>query len=148
MPTTNHSANFAAALQAALADAVALSALIGARLYSGRAAQGSDLPRLIWHEISSLPDHCHDSATSSDAGIESTIVQFDCEARTLSGCRAVADAISAALDGAVIAGDDAILQACFRESGGRAQALDHLTGDGVTEAHRLSVDFRILWRDA
>jgi hypothetical protein len=147
MPTVNHSVNFATSLQAALLAAVGLSALISARLYAGRAAQGSALPRVIWHEISSLPDHCHDSATSDDPGIEDTLVQFDCEGRTLSACRTVADAISEALNGATITGDQALLQGCFRESGSLSQAMDHLSGDGVTEAHRLSVTYRFLWRD-
>ena len=148
MPTINHSANLATALTAALSAAGALTAIVGTRIYAGRAAQKSALPRIIWHEISSQPQHCHDSATSSDPGTEDTIIQFDCEARTLTGCRAIADAIGEAINGATISGAAALLQGCFRESGGFAQAMDHQTGDGVTEAHRLSVDYRILWRDA
>ena len=152
MPTINHSVNLAVSLMVALKAHAALTALIGSgndcRLYSGRAAQDSTLPRVIWHEITSTPDHTHDSATSDDAGIEDTIVQFDIEARSLSGCRAVADAISSALNGASPGGASADIQAAFRESGGFAQPLDHQTGDGITEAHRLSVDYRLLWRDA
>lgn len=152
MPTVNHSANLATSLMVALKAHAALTALIGSgsacRLYSDRAAQGSALPRVIWHEITSTPEHTHDSATSDDAGIEDSIIQFDIEDRKLSGCRAVADAISEALNGAKLGGAAADIQAAFRESGGFAQPLDHQTGDGVTEAHRLSVDYRLLWRDA
>ena len=152
MPTINHSVNLAVSLMVTLKAHAALTALIGSgndcRLYSGRAAQDSALPRVIWHEITSTPDHTHDSATSDDAGIEDTIVQFDIEARRLSECRSVADAISGALNGASPGGASADIQAAFRESGGFAQPLDHQTGDGITEAHRLSVDYRLLWRDA
>lgn len=147
MPAANHSAKLAETVMQALLGCAPVTGLVGARIYSGRAAQGSALPRLIWHEIASTPEHCHDSASSGDAGIENTIMQFDIEARTLSGCRALADEISACLSGATVSGT-ALLQACFRESGGYAQPLDQLTGDGMTEAHRLSVDYRILWRDA
>ena len=152
MPTVNHSANLATSLMVTLKAHAALTALIGAgtlaRLYSGRAEQGSALPRVIWHEITSTPEHTHDSATTADPGMEDTIVQFDIEARALSGCRAVADAISEALNGASPGGAAADIQAAFRESSGFAQPLDHQTGDGVTEAHRLSVDYRLIWRDA
>lgn len=152
MPAVNHSAKMATSLMVAMKAHGALTALIGAgaacRLYSGRAAQGSALPRVVWHEITSTPEHTHDSATTADPGMEDTIVQFDIEARHLSGCRAVADAISEALNGAKPGGAAADLQAAFRESGGFAQPLDYQTGDGITEAHRLSVDYRIIWRDA
>jgi hypothetical protein len=152
MPAVNHSVKMATSLMVALKAHGALTALIGVgtacRLYSGRAAQGSALPRVIWHEITSTPEHTHDSATTSDPGIEDSIVQFDVEGRTLSGCRAVADAISEALNGAKPAVGVADIQAAFRESGGFAQAMDYQTGDGVTEAHRLSVDYRLMWRDA
>ncbi len=152
MPAVNHSVKMATSLMVAMKAHGALTALIGAgtacRLYSGRAAQGSTLPRVIWHEITSTPEHTHDSATTSDPGIEDSIVQFDIEARALSGCRAVADAISEALNGAKPAVGVADIQAAFRESGGFAQAMDYQTGDGVTEAHRLSVDYRLMWRDA
>ena len=80
--------------------------------------------------------------------MEDTIVQFDIEARRLSECRSVADAISEALNGASPGGAAADIQAAFRESSGFAQPLDHQTGDGITEAHRLSVDYRLIWRDA
>lgn len=148
MPTVNHSAKLAVSLMAALGAHGALTALVGTRIYGGRAAQGSPLPRVVWHEISSVPEHAHDSATTTDPGIEDTIIQFDVEARTLSGCRAVADAIGEALNGASPGGAAANIQAAFREGGGFAQPLDHDSGDGEHEAHRLSVDYRILWRDA
>ena len=148
MPVSNHSAKLAASLMAALGAHAALTALVSTRIYGGRAAQGSALPRVIWRDISSVSEHTHDSATTSDPGIEDTIVQFDCEARTLSGCRAVADAIAEALNGASPGGATADIQASFKEGGGFAQPLDHDSGDGVHEAHRYSVDYRILWRDA
>ena len=148
MPTINHSAKLAVSLMATLGAHAALTDLVASRIYGGRAAQGSPLPRIVWHDISSVSDHTHDSATTSDPRIEDTIVQFDCEARTLSGCRAVADAIAEALNGASPGGAAADIQAAFKESGGFSQPLDHDSGDGVHEAHRYSVDYRILWRDA
>lgn len=148
MPAVNHSANLMTSLVAALKAHAPLFSLTGSRIFGGRAAQGSPLPRIVFHEISTNGDHQHDSGTTADAGVDDTIIQFDCEARTLSGCREVADAIGGALNGATGTDGPAELQACFRESGGYAQPLDEDTGDGVTESHRLSVDYRILWRDA
>ncbi len=152
MPTINHSAKLATSLLALLKAHGALTALVGSgdscRIYGGRAAQNSAFPRVIFHEIFQGGDHQHDSATSADAGVAETIIQFDVEARTLSGCRAVADAIAECLDGASPGGTPANIQAIFREGGGGAQVMDHDTGDGVAEAHRLLTDYRIIWRDA
>ena len=86
MPTVNHSAYFAAALHAALTAHAPLAALVSTRIYSGLAPQGSALPRIIWHDITSASDHEHDSATSDDPGTEESVVQFDIEARTMSDC--------------------------------------------------------------
>ena len=147
MPTVNHSAKLAAAIMTALIGDTALSAIAGSRIYAGRAAQGSALPRIVWHGISTVSDHSHNSATTSDAGIDDSLVQFDCEARTMTGCHALTDALAAVLDGAAIHGGAADLQACFRESGGFSQPMDLDTGDGVTEAHRISTTYRFLWRD-
>lgn len=151
MPTVNHSAKLAASIVAALAARAPLTALVGTRIFGGMAQQGSPLPRVIFHEIASTTDHQHDSATTSDPGIEETVIQFDCEARTLSGCRAVADAIAEVFNGArpgVIGIGGADIQASFKDSGGFAQNMDHDSGDGVTESHRWLVDYRFLWRDA
>lgn len=145
---TNHSANLITAVYAVLTSNADLSALVGSRIYGGRAAQGSALPRIIFHEISNVAEALHDTFTSNDPGIDDTVLQFDCEGRTLTDARAVADALSDVLHGVISNSADAEIQGAFRESGGFAQPLDYLTGDGVTEAHRLSVDFRFLWRDA
>ncbi len=147
MPTVNHSVKMVTTLRAALIAHAGIAALVGARIYGGRAQQGSALPRIIFHEIASTSEHTHDSATTTDPGIEETVIQFDCEGRTLSDARAVADTISEAINGAMIPGPPAHLQACFKDSNGFAQPLDLATGDGITEAHRFSVDYRILWRD-
>ncbi|MES2706078.1 MAG: DUF3168 domain-containing protein [Verrucomicrobiota bacterium] len=148
MPAVNHSANLAVSLVAVLRNHAPLAALVGARIFGGMAAQGSAMPRIIFHEISSNNDHQHDSATTEDPGIDETLIQFDCEARTLSAARAVTDAIAGVLNGAAPGGSPADLQGCFREPGGFAQPMDRDTGDGVAEAHRISVTYRILWRDA
>ena len=146
MPTVNHSAKLAATLTALLAASPA-SALVAARIYAAHAPQASALPRVVWHEIASMPSHCHDSATTSDPGLEETVIQIDIEGRTLTACRAVADAIAVSLDGGTYLGVAHIL-AGFRETSGSAQALDYSTGDGEAEAYRLSIDYRLLWRDA
>lgn len=148
MPAVNHSAKLITTLRAALVAHAAIASQVAERIYGGRAPQGSDLPRIIFHEIASNSEHQHDSATNSDPGTEETIIQFDCEGRTLSAARAVADAIAEALNGAIIPGPPAHLQGCFKEGNGFVQPLDIQTGDGITEAHRLSVDYRILWRDS
>ena len=152
MPTVNHTAKLAASIVTLLKAHAALTALIGAgslaRLYSGRAVQGSALPRVIFHEISHVSEAQHDSATASDPGVDDSIVQFDIEARSLSGARAVVDAIAEVFNGAAPGGSPANIQASFRESGGFAQPMDYQVGDGVTEAHRISVDYRFRWKDA
>lgn len=156
MPAVNHSANLFVTLVAALKGHAALVALIGAgaaaRLFAGRAAQGSALPRVIFHEISVVEDYTHDSATAADSGLTHTIVQFDCEGRTATAARAVMDTINEVLGGATIAGArpgvaPANVQASFRESGGFGQDLAYDSGDGVAEGHRLSSSFKLIWRD-
>lgn len=148
MPTVNHSAYFAAALHAALTTHAPLTALVATRIYSGLAPQASALPRIIWHDITSTSDHEHDSATSDDPGTEESVVQFDIEARTMSDCRTITDALAGLLNGASIQGETADLQGCWKDSNGFAQPLDYDTGDGVGEGHRLSIDYRFRWRDA
>lgn len=147
MPAVNHSAKLAAAIVAAMRAHGDLSALVSTRIYGGIAAQGSALPRVIFHEISSVTDYSHDSASSTDPGVEDSIIQFDIEALTLSGCRSVADAIAGLFGGARITGATANIQGAFRESGGFAQPLAYDSGTSVTEAHRVSVDYRFLWCD-
>ena len=152
MPAINHSAKLAQSVVTLLKAHANLTALIGAgslaRLYGGRAVQGSPLPRVIFHEITHTSEAQHDSATASDPGVDVSVLQFDCEARTLSGARAVADAIAEVFNGGAPGGSPADIQASFRDSGGFAQPMDHQAGDGVTEAHRISVDYRFLWKDA
>lgn len=151
MPSVNHSARLAASLITAMRGSSALTALVGsgssARIYGGMAVQGASLPRVIFHDVSTLNSHTHDSATTSDAGIDESIVQFDCEARTLSIARQVVDEISALLNGAIITGGSATIQASFRDSGGFSQPMAYDSGDGVAEGHRISVDYRIFWKD-
>lgn len=147
MPTINHSAKFAKALTSALAGHAALTALVSTRIFCGLAAQGSALPRIIWHDITSTTEHTHDSATTSDPGCEESVVQFDIEARTPSGCRAVADDLAELLNGASLTHADALIQGAFKDSNGFSQAIEH-DSDGTGEGHRLSVDYRFLWRDA
>lgn len=152
MPAVNHSANLAASIRNALRAYAPMTALVGfgasARIYGGMAQQGSALPRIIFHEIAGTTDHTHDSATTTDPGIEETVIQFDCEARTLSECRAVADVLAAVFNGASPGGSPASIEASFKESGGFAQPMTYDSGDGVAESHRWLVDYRFLWRDA
>lgn len=141
MPAVNHSAKLAATLTAWLGT------LAGGRVYCGRAPQGSPLPRIVWHEIVTTRDHAHDSGTTADAGVEDTVVQFDCEARTPTECRALADVLASLADGGTYSGP-AIIQGGFRETGGAVEALDYATGDGMAEAYSISTDYRFFWRDA
>jgi hypothetical protein len=147
MPTINHSAKFAKALTAALTGHAALTDLVSTRIYCSLAAQGSALPRIVWHDITSTSDHSHDSATTSDPGCEESVVQFDIECRTPSDCRAVADALASLLNGASLTHPDALIPGVFKDSNGFSQSLEHDT-DGTGEGHRLSVDYRFFWRDA
>jgi hypothetical protein len=148
MPAVNHSAKLAARLVAVLAASAPLSALVGSRVFGGLAPERSPLPRIIFHEISTVRDHQHDSATATDAGVDETLMQFDIEAGTPSAARAVSDALAETLDGAAFPGPPADLQACFRDAGEFGQPLDYDTGNGVAAAHRYSVTYRILWRDS
>lgn len=151
MPTVNHSSKLISSIVAAIKGNATVTALIGsgssARVYGGRAAQNSALPRIILHEISTTDDYQHDSATSTDPGITDSVIQFDCEGRTMTAARSVVDALAGLFGGAAITSTTAHIQAGFRESGGFSQPLDYDSGDGEDEAHRISTDFRFLWRD-
>jgi len=151
MPTINHSVKLISAIIAAIKGNAAITALIGsgasARLYGGRAAQNSALPRIIFHEISTTDDYQHDSGTSTDAGITESVIQFDAEGRTLTAARGLVDALAALFSGATITSATAHIQAGFRESGGFSRPLEHDSGDGEKESHRISSDFRFLWKD-
>lgn len=80
-----------------LTNNAGLVALVGTRVYPNRLPQSGTLPALTYQRIDSPRIATHDTAGAS--GTARPRFQFDCWGATYATCKAVSDALRAALNG-------------------------------------------------
>jgi Protein of unknown function (DUF3168) len=114
----------------------------GNRIYGSQAPQGTPLPAIVWHVIISLSDYTHDGHA-----LDETVVQLDIDGMTATECREVADAIREGISGKTIIQGQTDFEAIFHDDLEQTSVEESLV-PGTTQAHRLSVDYRLLHRPA
>ena len=142
----NHHSNLAAAAVTAIREHDALGLLLGTRIYGVVAAQGSQLPRIVFHHITDSPSYDHDSASSEDAGVSESVYQFDCEGVTATQARGIVDSLDELFSGMSKKIGSADIQAAFSE-GIFSQQIKHDEDAGTNQGVRMSREIRFLWRD-
>jgi hypothetical protein len=128
--------------QSVLGGIAGLAALVGGRIYASQPPQGAPLPTLTVHVIASPTDYTHDGH-----GLDETVVQLDIDAATQTACRDVADAVLDGIGGKTITAGGTDFEAIFHDGVEITSVSDSLV-PGTTQAHRLSVDYRLLHRPA
>ncbi len=126
--------------QSLLKSLPALTNKVGNRIYSGQAPQGVPLPTLIWNIIAAPSDYTHDGHA-----LEEVLIQFDMDGTTQTQCREVADALRGGLSGKRSQQSVTDFEAIFHD-GNEFTTVNESVTEGTTQTHRLTIDYRILWR--
>jgi len=72
-----------------------IASLVGTRVHAGIAPRSSTLPRIVFHVISSTPEH----NMAGGAGLRRALVQIDCFALGPAAATALSEAVRASLQG-------------------------------------------------
>lgn len=119
--------SLATEIYTALSGSSAVAALVSTRIYPGMAPTAVTAPYIIFQQIASDPDACHQGA----AGAVHRMFQFACFADSFLAAETLRDAVIAALDGVPLAsGESPTLE------GDRAGDFDE-----AVELHRADCDF-------
>ena len=121
------------ALFARLSGFAGLNALVSTRIYPPPAPQDALYPLVTWQEIDRQSIH----VMGGTAGIVHIRYQVDSWAETLSGAKAVAAQVEAALDNWSGTSDGVVIKNCFLESG---QSSPYNDSEGL---HRYIQDISI-----
>jgi hypothetical protein len=129
-------------LVALLKATAAITALVGQRIYPGQAPQGAALPTILYHEIARPTEYTQDGFTHGVA-----VIQFDIDGRTATECRNIAEQLFNRLSGLSVVQGSTQFEGVFHDGAEFTSVSESLT-QGTTQAHRLSVDYRIQFRSA
>lgn len=123
------------ALSAYLRDSVPVAAIVGVRIEWGLRPQGASLPALGLTIVSRIPI----DSDEGDSALSTSRVQADCWASTMTGAKALAGTLKAALSGRHFQSLDVTFDVWTELETDFAAEIDK----GGVPIHRVSVDFLI-----
>ncbi|HRJ40833.1 MAG TPA: DUF3168 domain-containing protein [Caldilineaceae bacterium] len=130
-----------AALWAELTGDAGVSALISTRLYPEHLPQSPTYPAATYRRISTLPVYCR----ANNGRFQQVRIQIDCYAETYASALALADAITAAMEGWTQASGPRVDRAYVANR--QDNFADLLGEDGEIGLYQESVDF-FVWFSA
>jgi hypothetical protein len=134
-------------LVAYLRAAPALAALLGSgsamRLFAGIAPQGAAQPTLVYNIIAVV----HDYTIEADAiPVREAVLQFDIDSQSVMTSRQVGDALFSTLSAKRLTQGATEFEGIFHD-GREDTTVEQSLVEGTIESHRLSVDYRIQFRN-
>jgi len=125
------------AVDSILNGSAAVTALVGSRIYAGKAAQNATDPCIVYSRISSERDH----AMSADTGLASARMQISCFGRHYSEAMDVAEAVRGALQDYSGAAGSVTIQRSF-------VANERFLGyDESSRTYHVAIEFEIWHRE-
>jgi hypothetical protein len=126
----------------------ALGALLGSgssmRLYAGQAPQGAAQPTMIYNFIAGVNTYTQEPDAMP---LREAVIQFDIDSQSFTTCRQVGDALFSALSARRLTQGSTEFEGIFHDDREDSTVEQSIVGSTTTENHRLSIDYRIQFRN-